>query len=150
MRSTHLGWGTQHTHSSALGPPCIETPTEPDRRRRTAAEFAVDRPRSILFPPLRSQVTPSAPSLPGWWARATAPSPPPLPRSWAGWAASAPAPAPARRVGRNSPLAQLDGEFLFFFSSYFLFSFSHIYLDANILCTKNRLNKLLGQKNNEV
>src|SRR5688500_11002658 len=26
-RSTHLGWGTQHTHSSALGPPCLETPT---------------------------------------------------------------------------------------------------------------------------
>jgi hypothetical protein len=52
--------------------------------------------------------------------------------------------------GPKSPLAQLDGDFLFFFSSYFLFSFSHIYLDANILCTKNRLNKLLGHKNNEV
>jgi hypothetical protein len=26
-RSTHLGWGTRHTHSSARGPPGLETPT---------------------------------------------------------------------------------------------------------------------------
>jgi hypothetical protein len=26
-RSTHLGWGTRHTHSSAQGPPGLETPT---------------------------------------------------------------------------------------------------------------------------
>jgi hypothetical protein len=52
--------------------------------------------------------------------------------------------------GPKSPLAQLAGEFLLFFFSYFFFSFSHIYLDANILCTKNCLNKLLGHKNNKV
>jgi hypothetical protein len=125
---------------------------EPDRRRRTVAEFAADRPRSSLSPPLLpSNAVSPPPSLPGWWARATAPSPPPLPRCWADWAASAPAPASARRVGRNPPpLAQFAGEFLFFFFSYFFFSFSHIYLDANILCTKNCLNKLLGHKNNKV
>jgi hypothetical protein len=118
---------------------------EPDRRRRTAAKFAADRPRSSLSP-LRCRVTPLAPpSLPGWWARATASSPPPLPRCWADWAASAPA-----LGGPKSPLAQLAGEFLLFFFSYFFFSFSHIYLDANILCTKNCLNKLLGHKNNKV
>jgi hypothetical protein len=27
-RSTHLGWGTRHTHSSAQGPPGLETPTD--------------------------------------------------------------------------------------------------------------------------
>jgi hypothetical protein len=48
--------------------------------------------------------------------------------------------------GPKSPPAQLDGESFFFF----LFSFSHIYLDTNILCTKNCLNKLLGHKNNKV
>jgi hypothetical protein len=56
---------------------------EPDRRRRTVAEFAADRPRSSLSsPPLPSNAV-SPPSLPGWWARTTAPSPPPLPRCWA-------------------------------------------------------------------
>jgi hypothetical protein len=52
--------------------------------------------------------------------------------------------------GPKSPPAQLDGESLFFFFSYFLLSFSHIYLDTNILCTKNCLNKLLGHKKNKV
>jgi hypothetical protein len=52
--------------------------------------------------------------------------------------------------GPKSPLAQLAGEFFLFFFSYFFFSFSHIYLDANILCTKNCLNKLLGHKDNKV
>jgi hypothetical protein len=51
---------------------------------------------------------------------------------------------------KSPPLAQLAGEFLLFFFSYFFFSFSHIYLDANILCTKNCLNKLLRHKNNKV
>jgi hypothetical protein len=38
---------------------------EPDRRRRTVAEFAADRPRSSLSPPpLRRRVTPSAPLSP--------------------------------------------------------------------------------------
>jgi hypothetical protein len=36
---------------------------KPDRRRRTAAEFAADRPRSSPFP-LRYQVAPSAPLSP--------------------------------------------------------------------------------------
>jgi hypothetical protein len=52
--------------------------------------------------------------------------------------------------GLKSPLAQLAGEFFLFFFSYFFFSFFHIYLDANILCTKNCLNKLLGHKDNKV
>jgi hypothetical protein len=52
--------------------------------------------------------------------------------------------------GPKSPLAQLAGEFLLVFFSYFFFSFFHIYLDANILCTKNCLNKLLGHKDNKV
>jgi hypothetical protein len=52
--------------------------------------------------------------------------------------------------GPKSPLAQLAGELFLFFFSYFFFPFSHIYLDANILCTKNCLNTLLGHKNNKV
>jgi hypothetical protein len=48
---------------------------KPDRRRRTAVELAVDRPRSSPFPPLRCRQRRQPPSLPGWWAHATAPSP---------------------------------------------------------------------------
>ena len=57
--------------------------------------------------------------------------------------------APVLSGPKSPPLAQSAGEFLLFFFSYFFFSFSHIYLDANILCTKNCLNKLLGHKNNK-
>jgi hypothetical protein len=116
---------------------------KPDRRRRTAAELAADRPRSSPFSPSVAVNAVSPPSLPGWWAHATAPS---LPRSWAASAPRAHAPSGPK----SPPLAQLAGEFLLFFFSYFFFSFSHIYLDANILCTKNCLNKLLGHKNNKV
>jgi hypothetical protein len=91
----------------------------PDQRQRTATELAADRPgRALPSPPL--PVAPSAtPSLPGWWAHATAPSPPPSPRCWAVWATKR---ARARTpCGPKSPPARLDEEPLFFF--FFLFSF---------------------------
>jgi hypothetical protein len=92
----------------------------PDRRRRTAAELAADRPgRAPPSPPL--PVAPSAPSLPGWWARATAPSPPPSPRCWAVWAAKRARARARTPCGPKSPPARLNGESLFFF--FFLFSF---------------------------
>jgi hypothetical protein len=65
-------------------------------------------------------------------------------------AESAPARSRWRLLGQKSPPTQLAGEFLLFFFSLFFSPFSHIYLDANILCTKNCLNKLLGHKNNKV
>jgi hypothetical protein len=110
---------------------------KPDRRRRTAAELAVDRPRSSPFPPPSVAVNAvSPPSLPGWWARATAPSPTVAPSQLGQLGRKrARARAPALS-GPKSPLAQSAGEFLLFFLFYFFSSFSHIYLDANILCTK--------------
>jgi hypothetical protein len=122
---------------------------EPDRRRRTAAEFAADRPRSSLSspPPLPSNAVSPPLSLAGGPALRRRPRRRSLAAGPAGPQAR---PRPRAEWAKISPLAQLGGEFLFFFFSYFLFSFSHIYLDANILCTKNCLNKLLGHKNNEV
>jgi hypothetical protein len=102
---------------------------KPDRRWRTAAELAVDRPRSSPFlpPPLPS--TPSAPlspwlvgprygAVPRRRSLAAGPAGPQArlrPRARAEWAEIPP------------PLAQSAGEFLLFFFSYFFFSFSHIY-----------------------
>ena len=120
---------------------------EPDRRRRTAAEFAADRPRSSLSP-LRCRVTPSAPLSP-WLVGPRYGAFPAAASSLLGRLGHKRARARAPS-GPKFPLAQLAGEFLFFFFSYFFFSFSHIYLDANILCTKNCINKLLGNKNNKV
>jgi hypothetical protein len=122
---------------------------KPDRRRRTAAELAVDRPRSSPFPPSVAVNAVSPPSLPGWWACATAPSPAAAP-SQLGQLGRKCARAPALSGPKSPPLAQSAGEFLPFFLFYFFSSFSHIYLDANILCIKNGLNKLLGHKNNKV
>jgi hypothetical protein len=52
-------------------------------------------------------------------------------------------PARARaRLGQNLPPAQLVENPFFFFLFPFLFPFSYIYLYADILCTKNSLNKL--------
>jgi hypothetical protein len=59
-------------------------------------------------------------------------------------------PRPRAEWAKNPPRPSwMENSFSFFFS-YFFSSFSHIYLDANILCTKNCLNKLLGLKNNKV
>jgi hypothetical protein len=101
---------------------------KPDRRRRTAAELAADWPWSSPFPPsiAVNAVSPPLPLAGGPTLRRR--PPPSLPRSWASWAASAP--APASSGPKSPPLAQLAGEFLLFFFSYFFFSFSHIYLDA--------------------
>jgi hypothetical protein len=55
---------------------------KPDRRQRTAAELAADRPRSIPRPSLRAvNVVLFPPSLSGVRARAAAPFPPPSPRA---------------------------------------------------------------------
>jgi hypothetical protein len=119
---------------------------EPDRRRRTAAEFAAGR--ALSLPPLAS--TPLAPSLslaggptlrrrPRRRSLAAGPAGPqarPRPRVRAKWAEIPPGPV-SWRIPSLFPFL-------------FLFSFSHICLDANILCTKNCLNKLLGHKNNKV
>ena len=108
-------------HRDPLQPPVLRHPFPtrgPDRRRRTAAELAADRPGRAPFPSVTSSAV-IPPSLSGWWARATAPSPPPFPRCWAVWAAKR---ARARTpCGPKSPPARLDGESLFFF--FFLFSF---------------------------
>jgi hypothetical protein len=140
-------------HRDPLQPPVLRHPFPargPDRRRRTAAELVADRPGRAPFP-LRYQVAPSAPplSLASGPALRRRPRRRPLAAGPFG-PQSAPAPAPARRVGQKSPRPSwMENSFSFFFS-YFFSSFSHIYLDANILCTKNCLNKLLGLKNNKV
>jgi hypothetical protein len=121
-----------------------------DRRRRIAVELAADRPRSSPFP-LRYRQR-RQPSLSPWLvgprygavprrrslsAGPAGPQARPRPRVRAEWA-EIPSPGP---VSWRIPSL---------FLSYFFFSFSHIYLDANILCTKNCINKLLGHKNNKV
>jgi hypothetical protein len=126
-----------------LHPPvfCHRFPAkEPNPRRRTAAGLAAGRtPVEPPLPPCRQCRQPLP--LSGVWARATAPSPAVAPHSWASWAASMP-PRALAPGGLKSPPARLAGNSFFFFFSLFFFPFSHIYLDANILCTKNSLNKL--------
>jgi hypothetical protein len=93
---------------------------EPDRRWRTAAEFAADRPRSSPTP-LCCRVTPLAPlslSLAGGPALRRRPRRRSLAAGPAGPQAR---PRPRAEWARNPPLAQLDGEFLFFFLFLFLF-----------------------------
>jgi hypothetical protein len=135
-----------HPHDP-LHPPVLRhhfPAREPDRRRRTA-----DRPWSSLPPPLPSNAVSPPLSLTGrpalrrrprrrfLAAGPTGPQARPRPRPRAEWA-EIPSPGP------------VSWRILSLFLFLFLFSFSHIYLDANILCTKNCLNKLLGHKNNEV
>ena len=111
----------------------------PDRRRRTAAELAADRPRSSPRPSLCVVNAVLPPSL---WRAGPRRSPAVAPRGWARWAESAPARSRWRLLGQKSPRPSwLENSFSFSFSLFF-FPFSHIYLDANILCTKNSLNKL--------
>jgi hypothetical protein len=115
---------------------------EPDPRRRTAAGLVADRtPVEPPLPPCR-QRRQSLP-LSGVRAHATAPSTAVAPHSWANWAASTPARALAPG-GPKSPPAQLAGNSFFFFFSHFFspFSYIYVYLYADILCTKNSLNKL--------
>jgi hypothetical protein len=50
--------------------------------------------------------------------------------------------ARSRPGGPKSPPGPASKKTLFFFFSHFFFPFSHIELYANILCTKNSLNKL--------
>jgi hypothetical protein len=132
-----------------LHPPVLRHhfPTrEPDRRRRTTAEFAADRPRSSLSP-LRCRVTPSAPPL------SLTGRPAPRRRPHRRFLAAGPTGPQARPRAEWAEIPSpgpISWRILSLFLFLFLFSFSHIYLDANILCTKNCLNKLLGHKNNEV
>jgi hypothetical protein len=100
---------------------------KPDRRRRTAAELAADRPRSSPRPSLRAvNAVPSPLSL---VCRPTPQrrSPAIASRGWVKWAESTPARSRWRLLGQNSPPAQLAGEFLLFFFSLF-FSHFHIYI----------------------
>jgi hypothetical protein len=76
--------------------------------------------------------------------------PPSPPHRWASWAVSLARASARAQVGRKSPPAHRERKSFFFFFSHFLFPFSHIYLYADILCTKNSLNKLVGHKNNKV
>ena len=58
-RSTHLGWGTWHTHSSAQGPPGLETPTIGDVCPKESEEppHAQDQPSSSMqaSPPTQNE-----------------------------------------------------------------------------------------------
>jgi hypothetical protein len=115
---------------------------EPDQRRRTAAGLAADRTPVELppLPPLPS--TPSA--TPSPWHVGPAPRrrPPPSPHAAGPSEPKARQPARARANWTKIPPAWLAGKSFIFFLSHFFFPFSHIYLDTNILCTKNSLNKL--------
>jgi hypothetical protein len=87
-------------HLDPLQPPVLRHPfpaREPDRRRRTAAEFAADRPRSSPYP-LRCRVAPSAPPLSPWLV---GPRYGVVPAAVS--LAAGPAGPQARRVGQNSP-----------------------------------------------
>jgi hypothetical protein len=99
---------------------------KPDRRRRTATELTVDRPRSSPFPPSVAANAVSPPSLPGWWARATVSSP-------------AVAPSQLGQLGRKRACARAEwaeipspGPVSWRIPSLFLFPFSfshfHIYI----------------------
>jgi hypothetical protein len=123
---------------------------KPDRRRRTAAGLAADRPRSSPRPSLRAVNAVPFPPLFGVRACAAAPFPRRRLARLGQTGRKRARPLALAPVGPKSPPAQLAGEFFLFFFSLFFFPFSHIYLDANILCTKNCLNKLLGHKNNKV
>jgi hypothetical protein len=114
---------------------------EPDPRRRTAAGLAAGR-TPVEPPPSSMSLTPSAPPSP-WCAgprHGAVPRRRPARLGQLGRKRARPrALAPA---GPKSPPAQLAGNPFPFLFSLFFFPFSHIYLDANILCTKNSLNKL--------
>jgi hypothetical protein len=122
---------------------------EPDQRRRTAARFATGRtPVEAPLPPSIAVNAVSPLPLSGMRARATAPFPAIAPAQL-GQLGCKRARARARaRVGRNPPPppAQLTGNSFFFFFSHFFSPFSYIYLYADILCTKNSLNKFYGTK----
>jgi hypothetical protein len=115
---------------------------EPDQRRRTAAGLTADRTPVELppLPPLPS--TPSA--TPSPWRVGPTPRrcPPPSPRAVGPSEPKARPPARSRQLGRNPP-GPASWEILYLFPFPFLFPiFTYIYLDTNILCTKNSLNKL--------
>jgi hypothetical protein len=123
---------------------------KPDRRRRTAAELAADRPRSSPRPSLRAVNAVLSPSL--WRAGPCRNAiSPPSPRAAGPGGPKARPPARAGACWAKIPPrpSWLENSFSFSFSLFF-FPFSHIYLDANILCTKNCLNNLSGHKNNKV
>jgi hypothetical protein len=115
---------------------------EPDQRRRTAAGLAAGRTPVELppLPPLSS--TPSA--TPSPWRVGPAPRRRPRrrPAQLGQLGRKRTRPRALAPAGPKSPPAQLAGNPFSFFFSLFFFPFSHIYLDANILCTKNSLNKL--------
>jgi hypothetical protein len=116
---------------------------KPDRRRRTATGARCrPAPGRALAPPSMPLTSFPSPSL--WRAgpRRSAVPPAVTPRGWAKWAESAPARSRLLLLGQNPPRpSSLENPFSFSFP-FFFFPFSHIYLDANILCTKNCLNKL--------
>jgi hypothetical protein len=93
-------------------------------------------PFSSLNPPLASM-----------WAPRHSAVPCRSPRCWASWAASR-----ARALGgpKSPSRAQQGRKSFFFLFSHFFSHFSHIELYANILCTKNSSNKIIGHKNNKI
>jgi hypothetical protein len=113
----------------------------PDQRRRAAAGFAAGRTPVEISPPSVAVNAVSPLSLPGLWARATAPFPAVAP-SQLGQLGRKRARALAPSGPKSPPLAQLARNTFSFFFSHFFSPFSHICLYAEILCTKNSLNKL--------
>jgi hypothetical protein len=123
---------------------------KPDRRRRTAVDphHRSNPGRAPLPLRYRQRRQPPPLSLAGGPAPPRRPPPSP-PHSWASWAASL-ARASATPKWAEIPPGPQGKEILFLFFFQFLFPFSHIYLYADILCTKNSLNKLVGHKNNKI
>jgi hypothetical protein len=110
---------------------------EPAPRRRTAAGLAAGR-----APPSSVSLTSSTTPLPDVWAPRHGAVPRRRPAQMGQLGRKRTRARALAPGGPKSPLAQLaENPFSFFFSLFF-FPFSHIYLDANILCTKNSLNKL--------
>jgi hypothetical protein len=123
--------------------PCLATAPPPRNRTHggePSRDFTGGRAPVDLPPPSLSRAV-KPPSLADVWACATAPSPV---VSLAIGPAGPPA-APARALApewAKIPPGPSSRKTLFFFFFSFLFPFSYIELYADILCTKNSLNKL--------
>jgi hypothetical protein len=101
---------------------------KPDRRQRTAAGLAADRPRSSPHPPSVPLTPFPSPPLSGVRARAVAPFPRRRPARLGQVGRKHARPLALAPFGPKSPPAQLAVKFFLFFFSLFFFPFSHIYI----------------------
>jgi hypothetical protein len=117
--------------------PCLAT-TPPSQNRNPGGEppwdFTNGRTPTGSLSPL-SPFHAVSPPFSGAWARAHGVRRAVPHSSWVVWAQLAAMPRARARPGRNPP-GLVNLEFLFFFLFLSFFPFSHIYLYADILCTK--------------